>query len=195
MHATKLAITDFLIDKANLHTDVTALSKLFDEWKVDYSNSGGGFHKNLDIHRIVTNKHIATLKAEVDGKIVAFAWIRKDSEDTQIHLVHVNKKHRRKGIATALYKHAITNLNANQIEITYQRAINNLQLWRSLGFKCLTAKINEGYTMLDLCLVSTKCQTHSPLAVPLERSSIVKYMQFFSQNRSANTNSKPYLFE
>lgn len=191
MHAYQTTDNSYNVELANLQTDIKALTELHRYWQNDYVKKGGFATNSIRLPYLLKTQKYTAIKATIGQEIIAFGLIRKDLEHTQIHVVYVKKQHRSNGVATALYKYALEELGANQIELTYKRVLNNLTLWQSLGFKSLNAKLNGGYSANGLCLVSTQSHIYSILAVPLQRDAIKKYMKMFSQANAANENAKP----
>jgi len=165
-----------IIRKAKSERDIDAAYSMGKQWLKDYIKAGDfatGSGSKAEIHMsALLGNQIVVI---IDKRYAGYAELGQKNGNKVINVVYVDKRFRRKGVARALYLYLMNECGAKEIELTFQRVIERVDYWKSLGFKSVK-DLGEGYTLRDICRLSI-CESEQLLfSTPLSESKIAKLL-------------------
>lgn len=157
-------------------TDRENFKKFCAAWVRDYLQAGDKCDGSAVLSgRAFTKRHDISI-AYLEQKAVGLLVLKNLGAGRFIEIAYVDKSHRRRGIATQLYKFAMESCDAQEIMLTYKRVLSRVSYWQGLGYRSLRGFENEGYKERSGCFLSTKEHLYSICAVPLTEDAVVRYM-------------------
>ncbi len=163
---------------AHSEKDIDVIFKMFKLWVKDY-NKAGDFGQALSAKEIKSNvlKNNFVVLIYL-GKYAGFSQLKRCGNVT-IKVIYITPRFRKIGLSGILYRHLIESYDATEIELTYTRALRNLEYWKAIGFNSLRSRFANCYNKGELCYVSIEPKTNFKFAAELNRRDIAAYRNRF----------------